>query len=87
MGCDIRVFHTKQNLLVVILRQFSVEMGLLTNGDLLGSMFRHEGTDDTGKENHHHHTIQHIIAHEILTRSHLQTHAYHHHRDGTSSMS
>ena len=49
-------------------------------------MFRHHRTDDTGKQNHHHHTVEHIVAHQIYARCHLQSHAYHHHCDGTGSM-
>ena len=50
-------------------------------------MLRDEGAHDTSEENHHHDTINHTVAHQILTRSHLELHTHHHHRDGARSMS
>ena len=50
-------------------------------------MLRHQGTDDTGDKDHDHHTVKHVIVHQILSGGHFQSHAHHNHRDGTCSMS
>ena len=62
-------------------------MPFLLQDYLLGGMLCHQGTDDTSNENHDHHTIEHIIVHQILARSYLQSHSHHHHSDGTCRMS
>ena len=62
-------------------------MTLLLNDNLFRGVLSHHGTDDTGEQNHHDDTIKHIVAHKILTRSHLQADAHHYHGDGTCSMS
>ena len=51
--------------------------------NLLGGMLCHHGGDDTGDEDHHDDTIQHIAIDKIDAWCHLQAHAYHHHGDGT----
>ena len=86
VGCDIGIFHAEQNLLVIISWNFPVLMGFLLNDNLLGSMLGHQGTDHTGEQDHHHHTIQHNVVDEVFTGTHFQTHAHHHHRDSTGSM-
>ena len=86
VGRDIGIFHAEQNLLVIISWNFPILMGFLLNDNLLGSMFGHQGTDDTGEQDHHHHTIQHNVVDEVFTGTHFQTHTHHHHRNGTGSM-
>ena len=86
MRSDLRIFHAEQNLLIVGLRTVDMGMPLLLQDNLLSSMLCHQGADDTSNKNHDHHTVEHIIVHQILSGSHLQSHSYHHHRDGTCRM-
>ena len=86
MRGDLRVFHAEQNLLVIVLWHICLKVGFLLNDDLLGGMLSHQGTDYTGKENHHHYTIEHDVVDEILAWRHLEAHAHHYHSDGSGSM-
>ena len=61
-------------------------MGFLLDDDLLGSVLGHQRADHTGKEDHHHHTVEHDVVDEVFAGGHLQTHAHHHHRDGTGGV-
>ena len=61
-------------------------MGLLGNDNLLGGMLCHKGGDDTGDENHHDDTVEHVVVDEVLSWCHLHAHAYHDHGDGSGGV-
>ena len=86
MGCNLRILHTKQDLLVVGLWRLVMGMALLLQDNLLGGVLSHQSADDTGEEDHHDHTVEHIVVDKILTRGHFEAHAHHNHGDGTSRM-
>ena len=86
MGSNLRIFHAEQNLLVVVLGCIIMQMGFLVEDNLLGGMLCHDATDDTGEQNHHDDSIQHIVVHQILVWCYLQSHTNHQHSDGASSM-
>ena len=58
----------------------------LLQHNLLRGALGHQRTDHTGEEDHHHHTVQHVIIDEIHSWRHFQAHAHHHHGNGTGSM-
>ena len=80
------ILHAEEDLLVVGQFRLFFQVVLLFEDDLLGSVVGHECTDDTGDENHHHHTVEHVVVHQIDSWCHFQSHAYHDHGDGASSV-
>ena len=87
LGCYLRIFHTKENLLVIGSLVLLRRTALLLQDNLLRGMLRNEGAHDTSEENHHHDTIDHTVAHQKLSWRHLEVHTHHHHRDGACRMS
>ena len=90
---NLLVFDTKEDLLIVFRRVDGCRVIRIGDGvaalgeyNLLGGMLRHHRGNDTGDEDHHHNTIDHVAVGEIDARRHFETHAHHDHRDGTGRM-
>ena len=69
------VFDTEEDLLIVLrrvdgCRVIRIGDGIAALGEyyLLGGMLRHHRGNDTGDEDHHHNTIDHVAVGEIDTR-------------------
>ena len=82
-----RILHRYENLLIAcLLGIFGIRKLLVAEDNLSGTPVGEHRRDDAGAENHHHHTIQHVIVHQIGVRTHQEVHTHHHHGDTAGGM-
>ena len=86
LWCILRVFHRNQHALVVGLCVGLTRHVLIANDDLLCCRLGDKCRDDTREQYHNDHTVQHIVADEVLSRCHFRLHANHDDGDGTGGM-